>query len=232
MLLLNILLISSCQTQDKYIEVSKISCVEDISTSSFMIYLNVYTSTNIKEIEIKKNKYINNITKNYQTVTEYIFEQTEEPANLYQYLITFKKTTFSILTLDVIIDNVEKTVDIGLYKIVELEEETLDILVTSQVINDELYIYIHNQMDRTIYLTKITQVDNSLVKITPSKIIPSESYIYSDDTKRMLAAKLTIPSNIYMTKGIIKLEFTTNLKQYSIYTTYYHSKVQDVIKLV
>lgn len=231
-LLINLFLISSCQDEKKYISTSKISCVEDIANSSFKIYLNIYTSKNINTLEIIKNKYIDSIILNYQTTTSYIFDQKEQPASLYQYLITFKKEIFSLSTLNVLVDNKEEKLDIGLYKIIKLDNDNPNILVTTDIVNDQLNIYIHNQMDRTIYITNITQIDNSVVKINVSKINPSDCYIYADVTKRINIVKINIPSNLGTVRGIIKLDFTTNLKQYSVYATYYQNKTMDVIKIV
>lgn len=234
-LVLQICLITLCSCQQKnktYIECTKVSCVENLETSSLQIYINIYTTLDITSLKIDQNKYIDNAKLTYFKQTTYIFNDNNQDAYIYQFLITFKKEQFTLTKLDLISNIDYHTLEIGLYQTTILKNDIEEIKVTTNISNNKIIIYIHNLLDRTIYLTNIKNHINTKTILSIDKLPISDAYIYSDATKKISVITIEYPKNYHTVSGIIKLEFSTNLKKYIIYTTYHDNRSQEVIKLV
>lgn len=232
LLTLSFFTISCKKDRITFVESSKVSCYEDLNSSSRTLYLNVYTSTNILNLTLKEHKNIETSDIVFKAITKYIYNNEEVDAVFYQFKIIFYPNQASITHLEFINNNDTFDVEIGKYQLVKMP--TNDSLITAVVdINDNnVVIYIHNGLDRTIYLSKISSyiVNHELVKI--KKHVISESYIYEGTTRFFNHISINVPTDLLVVSGMLKLEFTTNIKEYVIYVYYSYNKTQEVIKII
>jgi hypothetical protein len=227
-----LLLITSCQSHNiTFIESSKVSCYEDLAVSSRTFYLNIYTSTNITDLKIKDHSNIEYSDIVFKTNALYIYENEEVDAIFYQFKITLANIQLSITHLTFVNNGIEYILEIGKYQLIKMPQTnnyiTGIITITN---NNQVIIYIHNDLDRTIYLSKISVylINHSMFKF--NKIIPSDSDIYEGATRIFSVGSLTIPENLTMVSGLLKIEFTTNVKEYVIYVNYCYNKSLEVLK--
>lgn len=232
-LLLSLLIFTTSCKKEKvtFIESSKVSCYEDINSSSRTLYLNIYTSANILNLSLKEHKNIENSDIVFKTITKYIYNNVEVDSVFYQFKITFFPHQASITHLTFINNLDSYEVEIGKYQLVKMPLN--DSLITGVVdINDNnIVIYIHNGLDRTIYLTRVSTylINHELIKI--KKHIISDSYIYEGSTRFFTNVTINIPTELLVVSGMLKIEFTTNIKDYVIYVYYSYNKAQEVIKV-
>lgn len=229
-LLLTLCIFTTSCKKDKitFIESSKVSCYEDLNISSRTLYLNIYTSTNILNLSLKDHKNIETSDIIFKTITKYIYNDIEVDAVFYQFKITFNPYQASITHLTFLNNNDSYDVEIGKYQLVKMPVN--ETLITGVVdINDNnIVIYIHNGLDRTIYLTKVSTylLNHEYIKIKKHSV--SESYIYEGTTRFFNNVLINIPSNLQVVSGMLKIEFTTNIKDYVIYTYYSYNKTIEV----
>lgn len=233
LLLIFIIFTTSCK-KDKiiFIESSKVSCYEDLNTSSRTLYLNIYTSTNILNLSLKEHKNIETSDIVFKAITKYIYNNQEVDAVFYQFKIVFYPSQASITHLEFINNNETFDVEIGKYQLVKMPIN--DTLITGVVdINDNnVVIYIHNGLDRTIYLSKVSSyiINHELIQIKKHAI--SESYIYEGTTRFFNHVTINVPTNLLVVSGMLKIEFTTYIKEYVIYVYYSYNKAIDAIKKI
>lgn len=232
LLLVITLFTTSCKKQkETFIESSKVSCYEDLNTSSRTLYLNIYTSTNFVDLKLKDHHNILDSDIVFKTITKYIYNDEEVDAIFYQFKIIFASNQFSITHLTFTCKDKEYEVDIGRYQLVKVPSN--DTLITGVIdINEnKVIIYIHNGIDRTIYLSKISTylVNHNLFKINKHQLI--DAYIYEGTTRLFTNVSFNIPPDLLCVSGILKLEFTTNIKEYVIYVNYSFNKSKEVIKI-
>ena len=167
----------------------------------------------------------------FKTITKYIYNDEEVDAIFYQFKIIFASNQFSITHLTFTCKDKEYEVDIGRYQLVKIPSN--DTLITGVIdINEnKVIIYIHNGIDRTIYLSKISTylVNHNLFKINKHQLI--NAYIYEGTTRLFTNVSFNIPPDLLCVSGILKLEFTTNIKEYVIYVNYSFNKSKEVIKI-
>ncbi len=227
-----IFLITSCnKKQVLKLECMKVSCIEDISHSNLSIYLNIYTSLDVEKLKLDNNKYIEKSILTLKKTTSHTFDEKVENAFIYQFLITFKKEIFTLNNIKLLVNNTQQLIDIGIYKTVNINHDNQDIKTTTNIINNKIHIYIHNNLDRTIYLTKIEEYPQTNINLKIDKINLSDTYLYQGTTKNFNLITITIPKDTKTVSGILKLEFTTNLKQYIVYTSYYLNDTLEVLKV-
>ena len=108
-----------------------------------------------------------------------------------------------------------------------------DTLISGVVdINDNnVVIYIHNGLDRTIYLSRVSSyiINHELIQI--KKHVISDAYIYEGTTRFFNHISINVPTNLLVVSGMLKLEFTTNIKEYVIYVYYSYNKAIDALKV-
>jgi hypothetical protein len=122
LLLVITLFTTSCKKQEKtFIESSKVSCYEDLNTSSRTLYLNIYTSTNFMDLKLKDHHNILDSDIVFKTITKYIYNDEEVDAIFYQFKIIFASNQFSITHLTFTCKDKEYEVDI-----IELGVQSLD----------------------------------------------------------------------------------------------------------
>ena len=232
LLLLILLLIPSCKRNDIiFIESSKVSCYEDLAVSSRTFYLNIYTSTNINDLKLKDHPNIECSDIVFKTNAKYIYESKEVDAIFYQFKITLANTQLSITHLTFINNDAEYVVDIGKYQLIKMPLLSNSITgIINITNNNQIIMYIHNDIDMTIYLSKLSVylINHTMFKF--NKFIASDSYIYEGSTRIFSIGSITIPDNLIMVSGLIKVEFTTNLKEYFIYVNYCYYKSVEVLK--
>ena len=101
LLLLTFIFIPSCKKDTiTFIESSRVSCYEDLNTSSRTLYLNIYTSTNILNLRLKDHKNVETSDIVFKAITKYIYNDKEVDAVFYQFKITFNAEQISITHLD------------------------------------------------------------------------------------------------------------------------------------
>lgn len=226
-------LISSCKKQEESkIECMKVSCIEDLTHSTLTVYLNIYTTLDVETIKIPNQQYLESSILTLKKITEYCFEEQVEKAFVYQFLLTFKNEVFTLTKIKLLINDISQTMDIGLYKTIKINHDDVDIKVTTNIVDQNIEIYVHNNLDRTIYLTKVEEYLMSNLNLQVGKINLSETYLYSGATRSFNVIELTIPQNYKMVSGILKLEFTTNLKKYQVYATYYLNDTVEVLNII
>ena len=231
LLLIPILCVSSCKKEiESFIESSKVSCYEDLNTSSRTLYLNIYTSTNILNLQLKEHKNIESSDIVFKTTTKYIYKDIEVDAVFYQFKITFNKEQISITHLEFINNTEIYNIEIGKYQLVK--QPPNDTLITGviDIHENNFIIYIHNGFDRTIYLSKVSSylINHEYIKI--KKIVTNDAYIYEGNTRFFNNVTIDVPNHLLVISGMLKLEFTTNLKDYVIYIYYCYNRAIDVIQ--
>lgn len=223
--------LTSCEQDNiTFIESSKVSCYEDLNNSSRTLYLNIYTSTNILNLSLKEHNNVETSDIVFKAVTKYLYNNKEVDAVFYQFKITFYPNQVSITHLEFINNNDIFDVDIGKYQLVKMPIN--DTLISGVVdINDNnVVIYIHNGLDRTIYLSRVSSyiINHELLQI--KKHVVSESYIYEGTTRFFNHISINVPTDLLVVSGMLKLEFTTNIKEYVIYVYYSYNKAIDALK--
>lgn len=225
------ILISSCRKEKvTFIESSKVSCYEDLNTSSRTLYLNIYTSTNILNLQLKEHKNIESSDIVFKTITKYLINDVEVDAVFYQFKITFYKEQIFITHLDFFNGNDIYNLEIGKYQLVKLPSNDNLITGVIDIHDNNLILYIHNGLDRTIYLTKVSSylINHELIKI--KKLILNESYIHEGNTRFFNNITINVPNDLLVVSGMLKVEFTTNVKDYVIYVYYCYNRAIDVIE--
>lgn len=231
LLLISLLSLSSCKKEKiTFIESSKVSCYEDLNSSSRTLYLNIYTSTDILNLQLKNHKNIETSDIMFKAITKYLYKDQEVDAVFYQFKITFLKEQISITHLEFENNNDSYNLEIGKYQLIKLPINDTLITGVIDIHENNLVIYIHNGLDRTIYLSKISSyiINHDLIKI--KKHIISDAYIYEGNTRFFNNVTISVPSNLLVVSGMLKLEFTTNIKDYVIYVYYCYNRAIDVIK--
>ena len=101
-------------------------------------------------------------------------------------------------------------------------------VIDNCIFDNQIYIYLHNDLDRTIYLNKVLVylVNYSMFKL--NKIISSEAYIYEGTTRIFKIGTIDIPQNLIMVSGFLKLEFKAESKEYVIYINYFYNRSIEV----
>lgn len=228
--IITLFLIPSCkQNNITFIESSKVSCYEDLALSSRILYLNVYTSTNINDLKLKEHPNIECSDIIFKTRAKYIYNNEEIDSNFYQFKILLSNIQLSITHLTFINDDIEYSLDIGKYQLVKMPQLSNKITgVVNLTNNNQIYIYLHNDLDRTIYLNKVLVylVNYSMLKL--NKIICSEAYIYEGTTRIFKIGTIDIPQNLIMVSGFLKLEFKAESKEYVIYINYFYNRSIEV----
>ena len=231
LLLISLLSLYSCKKEKiTFIESSKVSCYEDLNSSSRTLYLNIYTSTDILNLQLKNHKNIETSDIMFKAITKYLYKDQEVDAVFYQFKITFLKEQISITHLEFENNNDSYNLEIGKYQLIKLPINDTLITGVIDIHENNLVIYIHNGLDRTIYLSKISSyiINHDLIKI--KKHIISDAYIYEGNTRFFNNVTISVPSNLLVVSGMLKLEFTTNIKDYVIYVYYCYNRAIDVIK--
>ena len=123
---------TSCKKQEKtFIESSKVSCYEDLNTSSRTLYLNIYTSNNLVDLKLKDHHNILDSSIVFKTITKYIYNGEEVDSFFYQFKIIFAANQFSITHLTFIGIDKEFEVNIGRYQLVKIPSN--DTLITGVI---------------------------------------------------------------------------------------------------
>lgn len=231
-ILLILFLITSCKNQDTIkIKCMKASCVEDLAYSNLTLYLNIYTTQNVESLIIAEHRYIEKAIICFKQQTKYQFDQDKESAFIYQLKLTFKNTIFTLSQINIYVNNTLQSVDIGLYQTVKINHNDT-VTATTLINNDQLKLYLCNNLDRTIYLTKVEEYCKTKIMLTINKINMSEAYLYAGTTRAFNLSSLDIPDEYQTISGILKIEFTSNLKKYEIYTPYYLNNAVNVLKII
>lgn len=232
LLLICLLSLSSCMNNDiTFIESSKVSCYEDLNSSSRTLYLNIYTSTNMLDLKLKDHNNIEDSDIVFKAITKYIYNEEEVDAIFYQFEITFSNTQISITHLTFSNNEKEYDVEIGKYQLVKMPSNDLSITGVIDIHENKVIIYVHNGIDRTIYLSKISTYLINHDLFTIKKHVVSDAYIYEGATRLFTNVVFNIPEDLTMASGLLKLEFTTNIKEYVIYVYYSFNKSKEVIKI-
>lgn len=227
--IISLFLLPSCKNKSlSFIESSKVSCYEDINTSSKTLYLNIYTSTNLNNLNLKDNNNYENYEIVFKTLTKYIYEEKEIDAIFYQFKIVFYSKQLSITHIDFINNNSTFNVEIGKYQLVKMPVNDSNISGVIDINDNNLILYIHNGLERTIYLTKISSylVNHEYIKINKHKI--DDSAIYEGNMRFFKLIQFMVPSDLLVISGMLKVEFTTYIKNFVIYVYYCYNKVIDV----
>ena len=92
---------------------------------------------------------------------------------------------------------------------------------------NELLIY----ADRTIYLSRVSSyiINHELIQI--KKHVISDAYIYEGTTRFFNHISINVPTDLLVVSGMLKLEFTTNIKEYVIYVYYSYNKAIEALKV-
>lgn len=228
-LLINLLSLCSCSKKEEtFIECLKVSCYEDLNTSTKMLYLNIYTSIDILSPRIKETHNIKKAEISFKDSSNYIYNGKEYEAIFYQFRIYFTDAQVSINSITLINDDVEYIVDIGKYQLIKMP--FVEELVTGEVScdNKKLTLFIHNGLDRDIYIKKVStyQTNHYFLNIDNNF---NDPIIYEGATKKFECIVINIPIDYIYVSGILKVEFTTLIKDYYIYVFYCYNKTQEVI---
>jgi hypothetical protein len=225
-----LLLLSSCSKVDNtFIECLKVSCYEDLNTSTKVLYLNVYTSVNIYNPTIKETHNIRKSEIVLKDSSKYIFNNKEEDAIFYQFKIYFNDAQVSITNVTILNNDIEYIIDIGKYQLIKLPYSESLISGEVKVNNEKLTLFIHNGLDRNIYIKKIStyQSNHDFLKINNSKI--NDDVIFEGDTKTFDCITIEVPNNYIYVSGILKIEFNVGEKEQFIYVFYCYNKTQEVL---
>ena len=225
-----LLLLSSCTKVDKtFIDCLKVSCYEDLNTSTRVLYLNVYTSMNIYNPTIKETHNIRKSEIVFKDSSKYMYNDKEEDAVFYQFKIYFNNAQVSISNVTIINNDIEYNIDIGKYQLIKLPSNDSLISGEVKVNNEKLTLYIHNGLDRNIYIKKIStyQSNHTFVKIENNKL--NDDVIFEEETKAFDCITLEVPNNYVYVSGILKIEFSAGEKEYFIFAFYCYNKTQEVL---
>lgn len=220
MLSFSFLFLFSCKNErDTIVYADQIYCVEDLNTSSLELVVNIYSSPTIESLYIKNDSLIKKSTLLYKN----LIKINNKDWVLYQYQINFSKEILFKKNLILTDGKKEYNLNIGSYRVIEVPASFSSITVSVKIKNNDFDIYIHNSMDRTIYLTKIENYLSDGLSLDLSMISVGDIYIYTDSIKKIVGSKINY-ENYKSISGIIKLTFMSNLKTYVVYAKYQQTK--------